>query len=278
MERRQAGSLRPVDRRVDRVRAADLPGQLPPRSRTRTPRATSGPASGPPAIVRARSRSSTRRPAVWTDVGHPAPRVAALRSVDRPGRQRLVPGHEHAGPPDGERPVQPEGRDVPYYPRPQFVADSTRVNHAEDGSVHYTPRYGAAKDQSGFGVLYRRQGQDHDARSEHAEWSARLSPSRSPAPRGPASRHSRIPVPSLLDGTGTYGPTSPTGPLHATRGQRQQDNGRNYLRSAYGTPRGPGPGSLRTEVPSFVSVSGKRSGSAPSSVHSPTSCGPFRMR
>ena len=41
-----------------------------------------------------------------------------------------------------------------YYPRPQFVADSTRVNHAEDGSVHYTPRYGAAKDSSGFGVLY----------------------------------------------------------------------------------------------------------------------------
>jgi hypothetical protein len=41
-----------------------------------------------------------------------------------------------------------------YYPRPQFVADSTRVSHAEDGSVHYTPRYGAAKDTSGFGVLY----------------------------------------------------------------------------------------------------------------------------
>jgi len=41
-----------------------------------------------------------------------------------------------------------------FYPRPQFVADSTRVNHAEDGSVHYTARYGAAKDQSGFGVLY----------------------------------------------------------------------------------------------------------------------------
>ena len=41
-----------------------------------------------------------------------------------------------------------------YYPRQQFVADSTRVSHAEDGSVHYTPRYGAAKDTSGFGVLY----------------------------------------------------------------------------------------------------------------------------
>ena len=41
-----------------------------------------------------------------------------------------------------------------YYPRPQFVADSTRVSHAEDGSVHYSARYGAAKDTSGFGVLY----------------------------------------------------------------------------------------------------------------------------
>jgi streptogramin lyase/mono/diheme cytochrome c family protein len=41
-----------------------------------------------------------------------------------------------------------------FYPRPQFVADSTRVMHAEDGSVHYTARYGAAKDQSGFGVLF----------------------------------------------------------------------------------------------------------------------------
>jgi streptogramin lyase len=41
-----------------------------------------------------------------------------------------------------------------FYPRPQFVADSTRVNHAEDGSVHYTARYGSAKDQSGFGVLF----------------------------------------------------------------------------------------------------------------------------
>jgi streptogramin lyase len=41
-----------------------------------------------------------------------------------------------------------------FYPRPQFVADSTRVNHAEDGSVHYTARYGAAKNQSGFGVLF----------------------------------------------------------------------------------------------------------------------------
>ena len=41
-----------------------------------------------------------------------------------------------------------------FYPRPQQVADSTRVNHAADGSVHYTARYGSAKDTSGFGVLF----------------------------------------------------------------------------------------------------------------------------
>jgi streptogramin lyase len=41
-----------------------------------------------------------------------------------------------------------------FYPRPQFVADSTRVTHAADGSVHYTPRYGAMPGTSGFGVLY----------------------------------------------------------------------------------------------------------------------------
>jgi hypothetical protein len=41
-----------------------------------------------------------------------------------------------------------------FYPRPQFAADSTRVNHAEDGSVHYSARYGSAKDTSAFGVLY----------------------------------------------------------------------------------------------------------------------------
>jgi virginiamycin B lyase len=48
----------------------------------------------------------------------------------------------------------PRSQTFTYYPRPQFVADSTRVSHAEDGSVHYSARYGAAKDTSGFGVLY----------------------------------------------------------------------------------------------------------------------------
>jgi streptogramin lyase len=50
--------------------------------------------------------------------------------------------------------LNPKDGTFTFYPRPQFVADSTRVNHAEDGSVHYTARYGAAKDQSGFGVLF----------------------------------------------------------------------------------------------------------------------------
>jgi streptogramin lyase len=48
----------------------------------------------------------------------------------------------------------PKAQAFTYYPRPQFVADSTRVSHADDGSVHYSARYGAAKDTSGFGVLY----------------------------------------------------------------------------------------------------------------------------
>ena len=48
----------------------------------------------------------------------------------------------------------PRDKSFVFYPRPQFVADSTRVNHAADGSVHYTARYGAAKDTSAFGVLF----------------------------------------------------------------------------------------------------------------------------
>jgi virginiamycin B lyase len=48
----------------------------------------------------------------------------------------------------------PRDQTFTFYPRPQFVADSTRVSHAADGSVHYTARYGAAKGSSGFGVLY----------------------------------------------------------------------------------------------------------------------------
>ena len=55
-------------------------------------------------------------------------------------------------PPETRRPEPAKPADPAA--RPQFVADSTRVNHAADGSVHYTARYGAAKDTSAFGVLY----------------------------------------------------------------------------------------------------------------------------
>jgi streptogramin lyase len=48
----------------------------------------------------------------------------------------------------------PRDQTFTFYPRPQFAADSTRVSHAEDGSVHYSARYGSAKDTSAFGVLY----------------------------------------------------------------------------------------------------------------------------
>ena len=48
----------------------------------------------------------------------------------------------------------PRDNKFTFYPRPQFIADSTRVNHSADGSVHYTARYGSAKDTSAFGVLF----------------------------------------------------------------------------------------------------------------------------
>jgi streptogramin lyase len=48
----------------------------------------------------------------------------------------------------------PRDQSFTFYPRPQFVADSTRVTHSADGSVHYTPRYGSVPGSSGFGVLY----------------------------------------------------------------------------------------------------------------------------
>jgi streptogramin lyase len=48
----------------------------------------------------------------------------------------------------------PKTQQFTFYPRPQQIADSTRVYHAADGSVHFTSRYGAAKDTSSFSVLY----------------------------------------------------------------------------------------------------------------------------
>ena len=41
-----------------------------------------------------------------------------------------------------------------FYPRLQFVADSSRLEHTTDGAVWYAPRYGAPAGHSAFGVLY----------------------------------------------------------------------------------------------------------------------------
>lgn len=41
-----------------------------------------------------------------------------------------------------------------FYPKMQFVADSSRLNHTTSGAVWYAPRYGATPGNSGFGVLY----------------------------------------------------------------------------------------------------------------------------
>jgi streptogramin lyase len=48
----------------------------------------------------------------------------------------------------------PKTQQFTLYPRPQQIADSTRVYQAADGTVHFTSRYGAAKDTSSFSVLY----------------------------------------------------------------------------------------------------------------------------
>ena len=48
----------------------------------------------------------------------------------------------------------PKTQQFTMYPRPQQIADSTRVYQAADGTVHFTSRYGAAKDSSSFSVLY----------------------------------------------------------------------------------------------------------------------------
>jgi streptogramin lyase len=74
-------------------------------------------------------------------------------SIDR-GGQVWFPDTSQPDRPMANVRFNPKDGRFTFYPRPQFVADSTRVNHAEDGSVHYTARYGSAKDQSGFGVLF----------------------------------------------------------------------------------------------------------------------------
>ncbi|MEQ1869141.1 MAG: hypothetical protein ABL961_03860 [Vicinamibacterales bacterium] len=74
-------------------------------------------------------------------------------SVDRDGNI-WFPDTSTSDRPMANAKLNPKDGTFVFYPRPQFVADSTRLMHAEDGSIHYTARYGAARDMSGFGVLY----------------------------------------------------------------------------------------------------------------------------
>lgn len=48
----------------------------------------------------------------------------------------------------------PRTQKFTFYPRLQFVADSSRLEHTADGAVWYAPRYGAPAGHSAFGVLY----------------------------------------------------------------------------------------------------------------------------
>lgn len=41
-----------------------------------------------------------------------------------------------------------------FYPKPQYVADSSKLQHAADGAVWYAPRYGATFGTSGFAILF----------------------------------------------------------------------------------------------------------------------------
>jgi streptogramin lyase len=49
---------------------------------------------------------------------------------------------------------EPRTATFTFYPRLQFVADSSKLQHTQDGAVWYAPRYGAPPGHSGFGVLY----------------------------------------------------------------------------------------------------------------------------
>jgi len=48
----------------------------------------------------------------------------------------------------------PREQTFTFYPKLQFIADSSRLQHAVNGAVWYAPRYGAPAGNSGFGVLY----------------------------------------------------------------------------------------------------------------------------
>jgi streptogramin lyase/mono/diheme cytochrome c family protein len=50
--------------------------------------------------------------------------------------------------------LEPKTGKFTFYPRLQFVADSSRLEHTTTGAVWYAPRYGATPGNSGFGALY----------------------------------------------------------------------------------------------------------------------------
>ena len=48
----------------------------------------------------------------------------------------------------------PRDQTFTFYPKPQFVAETSKIQHTADGAVWYSPRYGAPDGSTGFGVLY----------------------------------------------------------------------------------------------------------------------------
>ena len=48
----------------------------------------------------------------------------------------------------------PRDQTFTFYPKPQFVAETSKIQHTGDGAVWYSPRYGAPDGSTGFGVLY----------------------------------------------------------------------------------------------------------------------------
>jgi streptogramin lyase/mono/diheme cytochrome c family protein len=48
----------------------------------------------------------------------------------------------------------PRDQTFTFYPKPQFVAETSKIQHSADGAVWYSPRYGAPDGATGFAVLY----------------------------------------------------------------------------------------------------------------------------
>jgi len=48
----------------------------------------------------------------------------------------------------------PRDQTFTFYPKPQFVAETSKIQQSADGAVWYSPRYGAPDGSTGFGVLY----------------------------------------------------------------------------------------------------------------------------